>query len=107
VRFLKALIVIMGVLIVIGVTVLCIELVRRMNDPDRQAEKATEKASAASPTGVVRATALGLPTGTRIGEVVVVGNRLVIKISLPAGDDRLYIVDPRTGAASELLTTGN
>ncbi len=104
-RFLKALVVIMGVLIVIGVAVISVELYKRMNDPERAAEKAAEKAVAAT-VSAVKGTALGLPQGARIGEVLNIGPRLVVKVSLPGGDDRLYLLDPRSGAVSGLLTTG-
>ena len=103
-RFLKALVVIMGVLIVVGVAILAVEIAKRMNDPERAAEKAAEKASAT--IGAVKGTALGLPQGARIGEVLNIGPRLVVKVSVPGGDDRLYLLDPRSGAVSGLLTTG-
>jgi hypothetical protein len=109
VRFIKALVVIMGVLIIIGVAVLGVELAKRMNDPERAAEKAAEKAATAAAVSLSaggKGAALGLPQGARIGEVLTVGSRLIVKVSLPAGDDRLYLLDPRSGAASVLLTTG-
>jgi hypothetical protein len=108
VRVIKALVVIMGVLIIIGVAVLGVELAKRMNDPERAAEKAAEKAAAAavSLSAGGKGAALGLPQGARIGEVLTVGSRLIVKVSLPSGDDRLYLLDPRSGAASVLLTTG-
>lgn len=104
-RFLKALVVIMGVLIVIGVAVLAVELYKRSNDPERVAEKAAEKAAAAAVLAAGHGAALGLPQGARIGEILPLGPRLAVKVSLPGGDDRLYLLDPRTGTASALLTT--
>lgn len=104
-RFIKALVVIMGVMIVVGVAILAVEIAKRMNDPERAAEKAAEK-NAVSLSAGGKGAALGLPQGARIGEVLTVGTRLVVKVSLPAGDDRLYLLDPRAGSASVLLTTG-
>lgn len=109
-RFLKALVVVMGVMIVVGVAVLAVEIVKRMNDPERAAERAAERASEKTAVALSaggKAAALGLPQGARIGEVLAVGNRLAVKASLPDGDDRLYLLDPRTGTVSLLLTTGD
>lgn len=108
-RFLKALVVIMGVMIVVGVAILVMELIKRANDPERTSERAAEKAAekaAVSLSAGGKGAALDLPPGARIGEVLAVGSRLVVKVSLPQGDDRLYLLDPRLGAASMLLTTG-
>lgn len=108
-RFIKALVVIMGVMIVIGVAVLVMEIVKRAGSPEKVAEAAAEKAAEKAAVSLAaggKGAALDLPQGARIGEVLSVGSRLVVKVSLPQGDDRLYLLDPRSGAASILLTTG-
>jgi len=102
VQILKALIVIMGVLIVAGFTFLGVELYKRMSDPNRASLTAIAPAPAETAVDVT----LDVPAGSRIGEVVVVGNRVLFKVSLPQGPDRLYMMDPRTGAVTATITAG-
>lgn len=102
-KALKAAIVIMGVLIVVGVAVLVAELIKRSNDPEHRAA-AEDRPAAATTTPA--ATALGLPAGARIADMVPVGNRLVVRVVVPDREERLYVLDPRTGAVTVALSTG-
>ena len=103
-QILKALVVIMGVLIIAGFTYLGVELYKRMSDPNR--------ASLTGPgttTTVIDRPAevtLDVPAGARIGEMLAVGNRVLFKVTLPQGPDRLYLIDPRTGAVTATVTAG-
>jgi len=96
VRGLKIVMAVMGVFIIGGFVFLGTEVYRRMTDPARGAE---ERAAAALP-----ATAgLALPSGTRLGDPVAVGNRVVFRATVPDQGDRLYVIDPRTGVVSMLV----
>ncbi|KAA0688652.1 hypothetical protein [Azospirillum brasilense] len=103
-QFLKALIVIMGVMIIAGFTFLGVELYRRISDPERRAGADTERATA--PAGRAEEVTLGLPAGARLGDPVAVGNRVVFRATIPDAADRLYVMDPRTGAIAVTVTAG-
>ncbi|MDQ2103260.1 hypothetical protein [Azospirillum isscasi] len=103
-QFLKALIVIMGVMIIAGFAILGVELYKRINDPERRSGAETERA--AGPAGKTEEVALGLPAGARLGDPVAVGNRIVFRVTIPDAADRLYVMDPRTGAVAVTVTTG-
>ncbi len=102
-KFLKALIVIMGVLIIAGFAVIGVELARRFSDPDRRADTADR---VVVPAGRSDEVALGLPPGSRIGDPVAAGNRVLFRVTVPDGEDRLYVMDPRSGAITVTVTTG-
>ena len=72
----------MGVLIVLGVAVIGVTIVRRLN-----------------PVATPLAMVLDEPAGTRIVSVAAVGDRLAVLLQ-GGGSDRVVLVDPRTGAAS-------
>ncbi|MCW2236469.1 hypothetical protein [Azospirillum canadense] len=115
-QFLKALVVIMGVLIIAGFAVIGVELYKRMNDPSRGNPGANPSANpsanadpdrvATTPAGRTEEVGLDLPPGTRMGDPVAVGNRVVFRVTIPDGVDRLYVMDPRSGAISTTVTTG-
>ncbi len=108
-QILKALVVIMGVLIIAGFTVLGVELYKRIADPNRAASLAADSERAASSREAARGPAevtLDLPAGSRIGEMLVVGNRVLFKVTLSQGPDRLYVMDPRSGAVTATITAG-
>lgn len=104
-QILKALVVIMGVLIVAGFGFLGVELYKRMTDPNRavpQAGDSDRPAPGRDPADVT----LDVPAGSRIGEIVAVNNRVLFKVTLPSGLDRLYVMDPRNGAVTATITAG-
>lgn len=110
-RVLKAAIIIMGVFILAGYAYLGVEVVKRFSNKvaaDRASgepqEAAEDRPLPAGPTGEV---SLGLPAGARIGEMLAVGNRVVFRVTIPDGADRLYTLDPRSGAVSSVVTTGS
>ncbi|WP_353857549.1 hypothetical protein [Azospirillum formosense] len=103
-QFLKALVVIMGVMIIAGFAILGVELYKRISDPERRAAAETERVAA--PAGRAEEVALGLPAGARLGDPVAVGNRVVFRATIPDAADRLYVMDPRTGAIAVTVTAG-
>jgi hypothetical protein len=95
----------MAIFIIGGFGFLGYEIYKRATDPERQAE------AGAPPTpplpGRIAETALDLGAGARIESVVLAGSRVLFTVRLPEGQgDRLYILDPRTGAVTASVTTG-
>jgi hypothetical protein len=84
VRALKILVVVMGVMIVAGLTILIVVIAGRL--------------SRGGPVAAPFAAApIELPAGARIETISVGGDRLVLDIVLPDGSRRLVIIDPATG----------
>ncbi len=112
-QILKALVVIMGVLIVAGFAFLGVELYKRMSDPTRaisaaasgEADRSGDRSGERGADRSVEVT-LDVPAGARIGEMLAVGNRVLFKVTLPQGPDRLYLMDPRSGAVTATITAG-
>lgn len=92
---LKILVALMGVLILIGFGVVGTEIYKRLTDPNRRSE-AAERPLPLEP--------LQLPAGSRISDLTQIatanGSKVLFRVSLPAGGDRLYLLDPRSGATA-------
>jgi hypothetical protein len=78
----KVLAVLMGVLIIIGSTVVVVTIIKRSTD---------------EPSGASVAVVLDEPAGTRIGGIAAISGRLAVLLQGGAGPDRIVLVDPRTG----------
>jgi len=78
----KVLAVLMGVLIIIGSTVVVVTIIKRSTAP--------------TTTDIGAAVVLDEPAGTRIGGIAAVSNRLAVLLQ-GAGPDRIVLVDPTTG----------
>ena len=102
-QILKALVVIMGVLIIAGFWIIGSELYRRATDPERRTE-AVERSVPA--TGTPQELALGLPSGARIEEMLAVGSRVLLRVTVPDAADRVYVMDPRNGTVTLIVTAG-
>jgi hypothetical protein len=83
-RFLKVLVIVMGVVIVVATTVLIVLIARRIGGAPSVGP------SAAS------AVLLDEPAGTRIAAVAAVGDRLAVQLQ-GGGADRIVLLDPRSG----------
>ncbi|MGH7155157.1 MAG: hypothetical protein ACREF3_14630, partial [Acetobacteraceae bacterium] len=81
-RVLTALTVAMGVLILVGTTVLVVTIVRRSGAPPAAMQAA--------------AVVLNEPAGTRIAGIAAVADRLAVELQ-GGGPDRVVLVDPRSG----------
>ena len=79
-RMLKAAVVVMGVLIVAGVTVLVVVIVGRLS----------------APAGPPMRAVLDEPTGTRIVAISALPDRLALQLQ-GGGPDRVVVLDMRTG----------
>ena len=81
-RFVKVLAVVMGVMILIGTTVVVVTIIKRSTNESSDA-------------GV--AVVLDQPAGTRIGGIAAMSGRLAVLLQGGTGPDRIVLVDPRTG----------
>ncbi len=89
----------MGVLIILGVAVLVTVIYRRAT---ALAVPGSFHSLASGPPALI---GLGLPAGARIAAVAAAGDRLAVTVTLADGD-RLYLIDPRTGAVAAVVATG-
>jgi hypothetical protein len=81
-RVVKVLAVLMGVLIIIGSTVVVVTIIKRSTGEAAQGGAAV---------------VLDEPVGTRIVGIAAVSDRLAVLLQGGAGPDRIVLVDPRTG----------
>jgi hypothetical protein len=89
-RALKALVIVMGVLILAGMGLVSYGIVKRTAMPERPAQPA----AAARPYGPVE---LALPSGARIARTRTSGERLIVELELASGGERLLVLDLATG----------
>lgn len=82
----------LGVLILLGTTVVIVTIARRMAAPH------------AGPQAAI-ALHLDAPAGARIGAIAGAGDRLAIELE-GAGADRVVLIDPNTGAITGQITLG-
>ncbi|HET8726859.1 MAG TPA: hypothetical protein VFO41_05040 [Alphaproteobacteria bacterium] len=103
-RAIKFLVIAMGLVLIVGFTVVAYEIVRRSGAPEREVavdpvvEPATNRPFAAS---------LDLPAEARVGAVAATDARVVVHVIMPDGGDILYSLDPVTGTvAGTMRITG-
>jgi len=97
---LKALVVGMGILILLGVAVIGVTIYRRAEDPQPTASGAT-----APPMAMRKATEgrafgvrdMALPPGTELIAVFGAGERVVVHLRAADGQVRLLVLDPASG----------
>jgi len=94
-RALKALVIVMTVLLVGGTAALIAGLVWRATH-----HAATRQAATAPPPAAARpfTAALDLPAGASVREMRATGERLVLRIALADGGERLVVLDLGSGA---------
>jgi hypothetical protein len=90
-RALKILTAVMGVLIIVGVVVIGVTIMRRLNGPGAPAPTAS-----AMPAQPALPTTLDEPVGTSIAQVSADGDRVVLLLH-GGGPDRVVVVDARSG----------
>ncbi len=90
-RWLKALVIGMAILIVVGTAVIAVTLARR-SGADGAADGGADGGPAAG--GPWR---IALPAGARVIETALDGDRVALRIALPNGAERVVIIDVRTG----------
>lgn len=96
-KAIKALVLFMGILIVSGLGVLGWGLSQQSGKMAANSPAAPRSASdAADGFGTV---AVALQTGARIEQVLVAGERVVVRVS-GGGEDRIVVLDPATGTVA-------
>ena len=105
---LKALVAIMGALIVLLMTVMGYGLYRKATDPGftffglgatpQETAPATPAAPAPTPPNPAEVQKLGLPAGTEVRDIEATNGRLLIHVRLADGTDRILILDATSGA---------
>ncbi len=95
-RGLKTLVIIMGVLIVIGVGVVAGAIIDRAARGGARTSAVTAPALAA-PGKMFGNVAVDLPQGAKIQEMAAAGERLVLRLLMPDGAERLLVLDPGSG----------
>jgi len=92
---LKALVIIMGLLIIAGMGLLVYGLLTRVswNEVSGQAEKPP-----AAQTASFEAVVSTLPSGASVASVSVENNRVVVQVQLPGGGAEVRLFDLETGA---------
>jgi hypothetical protein len=86
--WLKVLVIVMGLLIIVGFTVVAAEIARRMSSAN----------TSHSPAGATFAQRIALPSGAQVVSMNAVGDRLVVHVEDQNGLSTAYVVDPGTGA---------
>jgi hypothetical protein len=93
---------VMGVLIIVGFTILLVEVGRRMFTPKPAGpELPSASAPASSPPGAVRAfgpVSVPIPEGARVESLTGDGHRLVAHVRSRDGTSVGYVIDAATGA---------
>ncbi len=111
-RSLKALVIGMAILIVVGTAVIAVTLARRsapsFETPPAAApqdEGAAQRGGAAQRAGAARgsdgaamvAGRVELPAGARVIETALDGSRIALRVALPDGTERIIVLDTTTG----------
>lgn len=96
IKAIKALVAFMGVLMVIGLAVLGWGLMNVKNGAKSKPASAALSATTATATEQFGTLAVPVPAGSRIEQTLVVGERVVLRLS-GAGGERLLVLDPAEG----------
>jgi hypothetical protein len=80
--------IVMGVMIVVGTTILIAVIIARFEHPVVPA--AAPRPYAAAP--------IAIPRGARVAAMTTAADRLVVDLALPQGDQELVVIDLATGA---------
>lgn len=95
---LKALVIVMGVLIVIGTTVVVVTIYNRMQTLGEAAPEPAAAPAASAPLPVFREAPVALPDGCRVVEMVPAGERLLLRLGSIARCNRILVLDLGSGA---------
>ncbi|HYB10617.1 MAG TPA: hypothetical protein VEJ16_13190 [Alphaproteobacteria bacterium] len=101
-RALKALVIVMGVLIIAGIALVGYTIVKRATSPETAARpeaSVSAQSGAVSPIkGPYGPISIELPPGARIVRTMTADRRLVVEVELVSGGERVLVVDLTNGA---------
>lgn len=109
-QVLKVVVVVMGALIAVGIGVIVYTLIERgaeqlADEPEAGAPPAAASDGAPaphlapSPPMAFGDVALGLPANSRVQQMVVAGDRLIVSVLVPEEGERIVVLDLSSGAA--------
>lgn len=96
-RALKALVIILGIVIVVGTTVLVTVIIQRGSR--LAGAPASAPAATAGPAKAGASHALALPAGAKVLESRLGEGRVLLRAALPDGGEALFVFDAATGKA--------
>lgn len=96
-RALKALVVIMGIMILVGVVALIVIIANRINQHGSAQTRPNPTAAPASSQNPATPIPVDLPKDAEIKEIIGLGDRIVLRILTPDGQQSLITLDPTTG----------
>jgi hypothetical protein len=91
---LKALVIIMGIMILAGFTLVVATIAHRLKHGETDA--GVEAA-------VVGHASLVLPAGAHVEDMAATGTRLTLRVAAPGGKETLYVIEPSTGRLVETI----
>lgn len=97
-RALKAVVIVLGVLILAGTTILVVTIIRRaqrLGEP-----RPVEITAPVGPPRGFDTARVKLPPGSEVVETRAAGERLVLRVRLPGGEERLILLDMGSGAVT-------
>lgn len=117
-RWLKTLVIGMGVVIVIGLTVVIVEVARRAGEPSQSAAYgllppappvigASAPVAAPAPARMLGDISIAIPPGATAEETVTDTARLIVRLRLPDGGAALLLIDAVTGRKLGMITLDN
>lgn len=92
-KAIKALVVFMGILLVVGLGLIGYGVATRTGKPETAAKPHAVATSAAAEFGVVT---IPVPAGARLDQTLVVGEKVVLRVT-GGGAERLIVLDPADG----------
>ena len=104
-KVIKTALIVMGVLIMIGFVVVGFVSYQRITGTGHFGKGHGELAPA-DLTDLAVLTAFGLPNDARVEAIHDIGQRVMLLIRHPSFGDRLYTMDPRTGAVISVIAIG-
>ena len=113
-QVLKVVVIVLGALIALGVGVIVYTLIDRGGDQLTQPEQPAPAVGAAAPAvsaarvpaNEFGATALGLPQGSLVQQMVVSGDRLIVTVRIPAEGEKIVVIDLASGRTLGSIALG-
>jgi uncharacterized iron-regulated membrane protein len=89
----------MGVMIIVIFAVIVVELIHRMQNPDRRTADTSAETEIAPDADQAYEASVGVPADAVLAETHTTANDLVLVFQMPDGGAMFKVIDPRTGQA--------